>query len=154
LCARLGWAAVRNSDVGRLASLAADDVVIVHGDGRCIRGKDELTADFLKAFESFRIDQKVVDPEIKTRGNWAFEIASVESTLTPVHGGETKRAITTTLVAMRRQRDGSWKVARVMGNLNDWPEHPVLPPNGSHGVFVLGAVGEESCCAFEHFPAD
>ena len=26
---------------------------------------------------------------------------------------------------------------------NDWPKHPVLQPNGSHGAFVLGAVGEE-----------
>lgn len=53
-------AAVRSADVARLASLVADDVVIVHGDGRCIRGKDELMADFLKAFESFRIDQELL----------------------------------------------------------------------------------------------
>ena len=38
--------------------------------------------------------------------------------------------------------------------LNDWPEHPVLPPNGSHGAFVFATVGEESCCAFERLPAD
>jgi len=116
---RESWlAAVRSADVARLASLVADDVVIVHGDGRCIRGKDELTADFLKAFESFRIDQRVVDPEIKIRGNWAFEIAKVESALTPISGGETKSAITTTLVALRRQPGGSWKVARVVGLLD------------------------------------
>ena len=38
--------------------------------------------------------------------------------------------------------------------LNDWPEHPVLPPNGSHGAFVFATVGEESCCAFERLPPD
>ena len=108
-------AAVRSADISRLASLVADDVVIVHGDGRCIRGKDEFEADFLKAFESFRIEQRVVDPEINIRGNWAFEIASVESTLKPIQGGEAIRAITTTLVAMRKQPDGAWKVARVIG---------------------------------------
>jgi uncharacterized protein (TIGR02246 family) len=115
---REAWlAAVTSADAGRLASLVTDDVVIVHGDGRCIRGKDELKADFLKAFESFRIHQRVLDPEISIRGNWAFEIAKVESTLTPIRGGETKRAITTTLVALCRQPDGSWKVARVVGLL-------------------------------------
>jgi len=41
----------------------------------------------------------------------AFEIAMVESNLAPIRGGETKRAMTTTLVALRRQPDGSWKVA-------------------------------------------
>lgn len=115
---REAWlAAVRSTDVRRLALLVADDVVIVHGDGRCIHGKGEFETDFLKAFESFQIDQRVIDPEIKVRGDWAVEIARVESTLTPIAGGETKRAITTTLVAMRRQRDGTWKVARVVGLL-------------------------------------
>jgi len=113
---REDWlAAVKSADVGRLGSLVADDVVIVHGDGRCIRGKDELKADFLKAFESFQIDQRVLSPEVIIRGDWAFEIAKVESTLTPTCGGETKRTITTTLVALRRQPDGVWRVARVVG---------------------------------------
>ena len=80
---REAWlAAVSSADVARLASLVTNDVVIVHGDDRCIRGKNEFEADFLKAFESFQIDQKVIDPEIKVRGGWAFEIARVESTLT------------------------------------------------------------------------
>jgi len=109
--------AVRSADISRLVSLIADDVVIVHGDGRCIHGKDEFKADFLKAFESFRIEQRVVDPEIRILGNWAFEIAKVESTLTPIRCGETKRAIATTLVCLRRHPDGSWKVARVIGLL-------------------------------------
>jgi uncharacterized protein (TIGR02246 family) len=117
---REAWlAAVRSADIGRLASLVTDDVVVVHGDGRCIRGKDEFEADFLKAFESFRIEQRVVDPEISIRGNWAFEIARVESTLTPIQGGEAIHAATTTLVALRRQPGGTWKVARVLGLL-EW----------------------------------
>lgn len=33
--------------------------------------------------------------------------------------------------------------------LNDWPEHPIFPSNGSHGAFVLGAVYEEPGCAFD-----
>jgi hypothetical protein len=70
-------------------------------------GRDELKADFLKAFESFLIDQRVLDSDVTIRGNWAFEIAKVESTLTPVAGGETIRAIATTLVAVRRLPDGA-----------------------------------------------
>jgi len=116
---REAWlAAVTSADAGRLASLVTDDVVVVHGDGRCIRGRNELKADFQGAFESFRIDQRVHNPEVVIRGDWAFEIANVESTLTPVRGGETIHAITTTLVALRRQPDGSWKVARVVGLLD------------------------------------
>ena len=37
---------------------------------------------------------------------------------------------------------------------NDWPKHPVLQPNGSHGAFVLGAVGEETTIALEGLTTD
>ena len=116
---REAWlSAVRSADIDRLASLVADEVVIVHGDGRCVRGKDEFAADFERAFESFHIDQRVLDPEVTIRGDWAFEIAKVESILTPVGGGETIRAVTTTIVVLHRQVDGAWKVARVVGLLD------------------------------------
>jgi len=115
---REAWlAAVTSADADRLACLVTDDVVVIHADGRCVRGRDELKADFVKAFESFLIDQRVLDSDVTIRGNWAFEIAKVESTFTPVAGGETIRAITTTLVAVRRLPDGAWKVARVLGLL-------------------------------------
>jgi ketosteroid isomerase-like protein len=97
--------------------MVTGDVVVVHGDGRCIRGREELKADFLKAFESFLVEQRVTNPEIVTRGDWGFEIAGVESTLTPLHGGEAIRVVTTTMVALRRQPDGTWKIARVVGLL-------------------------------------
>jgi uncharacterized protein (TIGR02246 family) len=115
---RKAWsAAVRAADANRLASLVTDDVVVIHGDGRCIRGREELKADFLKAFQSFLIDQRVLNPEVTIRGGWAFEIAKVESTLTPLHGDEATHVTTTTMVALRRQPDGTWKVARVVGLL-------------------------------------
>jgi hypothetical protein len=38
--------------------------------------------------------------------------------------------------------------------LNDWPEHPVFPSNGSHGASVLGAVCEETGCAFDVLATD
>ena len=110
--------AVRSADISRLASLVADDVVIVHGDGRCLRGKGEFEADFLKAFEFFHIDQRVLSPEVTIRGDWAFEIARVETILTPIRGDGMKCALTTTLVAFRKQLDGTWKVARVIGLLD------------------------------------
>lgn len=86
---REAWlSAVRSADADRLASLVTDDVMVIHRDGRWVRGRNELKADFLKAFEFCRIDQQVVDPEIAIRGDWAFEIAKVDSALTPACGGE------------------------------------------------------------------
>ena len=63
--ARQAWLdAVKAGDVERLAAMVTDDVVVVHGNGRCLHGRDELRADFLKAFESFRIEQNVSRPKL------------------------------------------------------------------------------------------
>jgi len=48
------------------------------------RGGSEFKADLVKAFESCSIDQRAVNPEIAMRADWAFEIATVGSTLTPL----------------------------------------------------------------------
>jgi uncharacterized protein (TIGR02246 family) len=116
---RQAWLdAVRAGDVERLAAMVTDDVVVVHGNGRCVHGKDELKADFLKGFESFSIEQDVSSAEVVVRGRWVFEIAEVESRLTPRCGGESTRVHSTTIVALNRQSDGSWKIGRVLGMLD------------------------------------
>ncbi len=113
---RQAWLeAVRASDAERLAALVTDDVVVVHGDGRCVRGRDELEADFLKGFEAFSIEQKVHDVELVIRGGWAFEIGEVETRLAPHDGGEAKDVHSTAVVALRQQSNGAWKVGRVLG---------------------------------------
>jgi len=117
-CAKLGWLLLGAPTFADSPRRSPTMWVVVHGDGRCIRGKDEFEADFLKAFESLRIEQRVVDPDVVIRGDWAFEIGRVESILTPIRGGTTRCAVTTTLVALRKQLDGTWKVARVVGLLD------------------------------------
>jgi len=116
---RQAWLdAVRAGDLERLAAMVTDDVVVVHGNGRCVRGREDLKADFLKGFESFSIEQHVSSTEVVVRGGWAFEIAEVESKLTPQCGGESTHVHSTTIVALNRQSDGSWKVGRVLGVLD------------------------------------
>jgi len=116
---RQAWLdAVRTGDVERLAAMVTDDVVVVHGNGRCVRGRDELKADFLKGFESFSIEQIVSSAEVVVRGTWAFEIAEVDSRLTPRCGGDSTKVHSTTVVALSRQPDGSWKIGRVLGVLD------------------------------------
>jgi uncharacterized protein (TIGR02246 family) len=113
---RQAWLdAVKVADVERLAALVTDDIVVVHGNGRCVRGREELKADFFKGFEAFSIEQKVDHAEVVIRGMWAIEIAEVESRLTPHHTGDVKHVHSTTVVALNQQSDGSWKVARVLG---------------------------------------
>jgi uncharacterized protein (TIGR02246 family) len=115
---RQAWLdAVLARDAERLAGMVTDDVVVVHGNGRCIHGTVELKADFLKGFDAFSIEQHVSAAQVVVRGDWAFEIAEVHSTLTPRCGGEATHVLSTTVTALSRCSDGSWKVARVLGLL-------------------------------------
>ena len=116
---RQAWLdAIRTANVERLASLVTDDVVVVHGTGRCVRGRDELKADFQNAFEAFTIEQSASTAGLVVRGSWALEIADVETKLTPRTGGEQTVFHSTTVTALKRQSDESWKVGRVLGVLD------------------------------------
>jgi len=116
---RRAWLdAIRTADVERLAALVTDDVVVVHGTGRCVRGRDELKMDFRNAFDAFSIVQNVSSEGLVVRGSWALEIADVETKLTPRTGGEQSVFHSTTVTALKRQSDGSWKVGRVLGVLD------------------------------------
>ena len=107
--------AVRTSDAERLAALVTDDVVVVHGNGRCVRGREELKQDFLKGFEAFSIEQEVSNSQVVVRGLWAFEISEVETVLTPRRSGEVTHVRSAAVVVLSQQPDGSWKVGRVVG---------------------------------------
>jgi uncharacterized protein (TIGR02246 family) len=116
---REAWlAAVKAGDADRLADMVTDDVVVVHGNGRCVCGKEELKADFLDGFGRFAIDQRVLSSEVVVRNKWAFEIGEVESTLTPVREGAQIQAHSRTVVVLVRQHDTSWRVSRVLGLLD------------------------------------
>jgi uncharacterized protein (TIGR02246 family) len=116
---RQAWLeAIRAADVERLATLVTDDVVVIHGTGRCVRGRDELKMDLRNAFKAFSVEQSASRAGLIVRGSWALETADVETKLTPRTGGEPTVFHSTTVTALERQSDGSWKVGRVLGVLD------------------------------------
>jgi uncharacterized protein (TIGR02246 family) len=113
--------ALRTGDVERLGTLVTDDVVVVHGTGRCVSGREELMADFRNAFGAFSIEQSVSPVELVVRGSWALEIADANTELAPRSGGVPMLVQSTTVTGLKRQPNGSWKVGRVLGVLDSPP---------------------------------
>jgi uncharacterized protein (TIGR02246 family) len=107
-------AALKANDANHLATLVTDDVVSVHGNGRCVCGKEALKADFLKRVGRFDFDRKFSSAEIIVRDKWAMEICEVESAMTGVRGGIQFQAHSRVVIVFARQPDSSWKVARVV----------------------------------------
>jgi len=118
---RDAWtAAVRTKDVERLMSLLTDDIVMMHPNRSAIIGLAANRADLLASFEKFHVDQTVVSDEIVVAGEWAFDRSRATTTLTPLAGGTPVTVHSKAVTILRRQPDGSWKIARVIGNL----DHP------------------------------
>ena len=111
-------AAATASDSEQLSAILADDVVAVHMDGRCLRGKDEVKADFMKRWNLFDSELKFSPADILVRDKWAIETSVVERTATGMHGGAPIRSKIRLLIALAQQADGSWKVARILALAN------------------------------------
>ena len=107
-------AAVAASDSERLSDILTDDIVAVHMDGRCLRGKAEVKADFMRRWQLFD-SQLVFSPgDILVRDEWAIETRMVQRTATGVRGGAPIQADIRLVMAFAKQTDGSWKVARIL----------------------------------------
>ena len=113
---RAAWiAAVKDSDIDRLVALATDDVVVVHGDGRCVCGKEALRVELLKDFGLFDVDERDSSTEIMVHDKWALEFCEMDRTVMAIRGGTQVQAHSRVLTVFGRQVDASWKVARVIG---------------------------------------
>ena len=136
--------AIKAADVERLATLVTDDVVVVHGTGRCVRGRDELKMDFRNAFAAFSIEQSVSTAGLVVHGSWALEIADMETKLTPRSGGEGMLFHSTTVTALNRQPDGSWKIGRVLDVLDSsLPSATGLPEKAMSAEYRIVAAGSQ-----------
>ena len=107
--------AISEADIVQLEGLMEDDVVVVHGDGRCLSGRDAVLADFASAFERFRVSQRAEPHEIIVAGAWAIERARVHTVLTPLADGERREVDSHTWTVLRKASPHGWRVARVIG---------------------------------------
>jgi ketosteroid isomerase-like protein len=76
----LRWAkAVGSPNVNELGELMTEDIVVVHGDGRTISGREAVTMDFAHGFERFRIEQTLVPEEKRLLPGHTLEIFPVSA---------------------------------------------------------------------------
>ena len=112
---RKAWIeAAIEGDVNKLAALATDDVVAIHGNGQCACGKEEFQRDRLHAFGLFDVQRIVPSSEITVHDNWAIEVDEVESTRSRVGDVMPVDSQFKIVVVFRRQPDATWKVARIL----------------------------------------
>jgi len=112
----LRWTnAVERGDVNALGRLMTEDIVVVHGNGRTLSGKEAVMADAAHSFKSCRIDQRIEFDETIIAGDWAFDRARVQTRITPRDGSDARDFHSRTVTLLKRAASGDWVVARAMG---------------------------------------
>ena len=112
---REAWnTAVEANDVDRVVSIVTDDVVVVLVDGRCVLGKEEFRAEVSKSWALVDRELRLSSGDTIIRGKWAIDTMEVEGTLTAVSSGAQLRTSRRSVVVLARQKDGAWKIARIL----------------------------------------
>jgi uncharacterized protein (TIGR02246 family) len=106
--------AVAAGNADRLAELLTYDVVLVHADGRCTRGQDDVRKFFLDAFNKYDFEGNTSSSEVVVHGGWAVEIDEIQSRRTPFGSTVISDAALETIFVFSRQLDDSWKVSRLI----------------------------------------
>ena len=114
LCKR--WAnAISDTNVPELGRLMVEDVVVVHGDGRCLLGRDAVMADLSVALKKIRVNQRVEPQETIVAGEWAIDRSRVHTNILSLDSGEQRDIYSHTLTILRKELLNGWLVARVIG---------------------------------------
>jgi len=118
-------------DVESLVSLWTDDIVSIPQNGDAVVGKEANRNSLLKLKQaSGDIDIVEYDlsfKEVKVIGDWAYEWGTFSGTVRPKDGGETSKSSGKLFRVLKREADGSWKVARTMSTY-DSDENDEAPP--------------------------
>jgi uncharacterized protein (TIGR02246 family) len=116
---RDAWiAAVKAKDIDGLMNLLTEDVVMMHPNRPAVIGHAANRADLEATFARVHVDQNVISDESVVAGEWAFERSRTTTTLIPIAGGSPVTVRSKAITILRRKPDGSWKIARVIGNLD------------------------------------
>ncbi len=107
-----------SGDVEGILSNYTDDVVSMPPDLPAMVGKDALRAYYEEAFSQLSIESlEMTAAETHVAGDWAFSRGNFEQTVTP-SGGDAFNVVGKYLFIFHREADGSWKIARLIGNLD------------------------------------
>ena len=103
--------AVNAGDLERLLGLMTEDVVLL-GPGQAPVGRDGFQAAFTGGHQEFRLRCLSELQEVTLAGDVAYTWCKDALSLTPRGGGDTMELAGHRMTIYRKQRDGSWLLAR------------------------------------------
>ncbi len=99
-----------------LLALYADDAALMLTNEPAIIGKEALRTLYQYVFENYTFTGNSEPLEVEVGGDLGYFWSTYTSTGTPKAGGEPIKDRGNSVCIVRRQHDGSWKVARLIAN--------------------------------------
>ena len=104
------------SDAAGLASLYTNDAVLMPPNQAAVTGNQAIESWFQTTFDQFTTEFTVASEELEVVGDWAFDWGAYMTALTPKAGGEPTEDRGKYIVILRKQVDGSWRIAHDIWN--------------------------------------
>ena len=103
-------------DAAGLASLYTNDAVLMPPNQAAVTGNQAIESWFQTTFDQFTTEFTVASEELEVVGDWAFDWGAYMTALTPRAGGEPTEDRGKYIVILRKQVDGSWRIAHDIWN--------------------------------------
>jgi uncharacterized protein (TIGR02246 family) len=110
---RAGWLA---GDADALLTLYANHPVLMPQGRSAIHGKAAIRALYRAVLGEVQIKSKGALREVEASGDWGYFWSTYSLRAMPKAGGDTVRSKGKSVFIVRRQRDGAWKIARLIDN--------------------------------------
>lgn len=101
-----------------VAALYAEDAVLSAPNEEPASGRESIEQSLQRTFDQFDAQVEISAEETEVAGDWAFDAGTATQTLAPKGGGESREMESSYLVILKRQDDGSWKLARTVVSSN------------------------------------
>ncbi len=108
-----GW---DTGDVELLLSLYNDDPILLSQAQPPVVGKDAIRSQYLALFKDFSVKGIGEVVEIEASGDLAYLWSRYTLTANPKVGGEQVTGKGKSIFILKRQKDNSWKIARLIDN--------------------------------------
>jgi uncharacterized protein (TIGR02246 family) len=108
--------AVNSGDVEAEVNRFTEDGIYMWPGRPSIEGHDSLRAWFRHRFSKVDVDLECKSLELRVCGDWAFERGVSVAQIMPKSGGEVSTVRGKYLNVLRKQADGSWRIARRIRN--------------------------------------
>ncbi len=110
-------------DIDTWMSSFAEDAIVMPPNRPALTNKLAIRQWNTPYFEQFDLHEESDEREVEVAGDWAYIRAHWTWTLTPKGGGEAVKDTGNSIWILRRQPDGSWKIARgIYNSENPIPE--------------------------------